>query len=149
LLNLLYDVVLDDEFSKKVYDVYLDRIDGSRRFFTQDDYTIFAAHEKQIDNQLDQADLTFFNVVEERFELAVQRSQDIYREILKTPFNFDQKESVELDGEKKSYPTDADALRESWRKTLKWETMTRLNDKIDQQQALLKKAMNRMKNYSA
>lgn len=133
-------VVLDDEFSEKVYRVYLDRIDGSRRFFTQEDYNIFAAHEQQIDNQLDQADLSFFNVVEERFELALQRSQDIYRDILKNPFDFEQKESVELDGEKKPFPADVDALRESWRKTMKWETMSRLNDKIEQQQALLKKA---------
>ncbi len=133
-------VVLDDEFSQKVYRVYLDRIDGSRRFFTQEDLNIFAAHENEIDNQLDQADLTFFNVVEERFELALQRSQDIYRDVLKTPFNFDQVESVELDGEKKPYPTDAAQLRESWRKTLKWETMSRLNDKLEQQEALRNKA---------
>lgn len=133
-------VVLDDEFSEKVYRVYLDRIDGSRRFFIQEDYNIFAAHEQQIDNELDQADLSFFNVVEERFELALQRSQDIYRDILKNPFDFEQKESVELDGEKKPFPADVDALRESWRKTMKWETMSRLNDKIEQQQALLKKA---------
>jgi carboxyl-terminal processing protease len=132
-------VVLDDEFSQKVYRVYLDRIDGSRRFFTQEDLNIFAAHENEIDNQLDQADLTFFNVVEERFELALQRSQDIYRDVLKTPFNFDQVESVELDGEKKPYPTDAAQLRESWRKTLKWETMSRLNDKLEQQEALRNK----------
>ncbi len=133
-------VVLDDEFSERVYNVYLDRIDGSRRFFTKADLDIFAAHELKIDDQLDQADLTFFNVVEERFELALQRSQDIYRDVLKTPFNFEVKESVELDGEKKPYAADEAALRESWRKTLKWETMSRLNDKIEQQQALLKKA---------
>jgi len=132
--------VLDDAFSEKVYEVYLNRIDGSRRFFTQEDYTIFAAHELQIDNQLDQADLTFFNVIEERFEVALQRSQDLYREILKTPFDFSSTETVELDGEKKAYPSDVAALRESWRKTLKWETMTRLNDKIEQQEALRKKA---------
>ena len=133
-------VVLDDEFSEKVYRVYLDRIDGSRRFFTQEDYEIFAAHEQQIDNQLDEADLGFFNAVEERFELALQRSQDLYQDILKTPFNFEQKESVQLDGEKKPYPADVAALREGWRKTMKWETMSRLNDKIEQQQALLKEA---------
>ena len=133
-------VVLDDEFSEKVYRVYLDRIDGSRRFFTQEDLNVFSAHEDQIDNQLDQADLAFFNVVEERFEVALQRSQDIYRDVLKTPFNFENTESVELDGEKKPYPATAAELRESWRKTLKWETMSRLNDKIEQQQALLKKA---------
>ena len=130
---------LDDQFSEKVYRLYLDRVDGARRFFTQDDINAFAEYERQIDDQLEASDLTFFNVVEERLAAARERSQLIYRDILAEPFDFTKTEVAELDGEKKPFPANETELREAWRQVLKWETMTRLNDKLEQQKALAEK----------
>ncbi len=135
LSGLHYEPVdLDDQFSERLYRLYLDRVDGSRRFFTQEDIDLFEQYETQLDNQLDNSDLTFFNLVEERFELARKRSQKLYQEILAKPFDFEVSEVAELDGEKKPFPKNETELRESWRQVLKYETMTRLNDKIEQQQ---------------
>ena len=135
LSGLHYEpVALDDQFSERVFRLYLDRVDGSRRFFTQEDINLFEAHRLMIDNELENSELSFFNLVEDRFELALDRSQKIYREILSEPFNFEIKETAELDGEKKPFPSNEAELRESWRQVLKWETMTRLNDKLELQQ---------------
>ena len=135
LSGLHYEpLVLDDDFSAKVYRLYLDRIDGSRRFFTQADIEAFEQYELAIDNQLTNSQLDFFNAVEQRLGSAIDRSQTYYREILAEPFDFEREEVVELDGEKKPFPATEAELRESWRKALKWEVMTRLNDKIEQQQ---------------
>ena len=135
LSGLHYEPVdLDDDFSAKVYRLYLDRIDGSRRFFTQADVDALAQYELAIDDQLESGDLAFFNDVEQRLDAAVARTQAYYREILEEPFDFEQAEVAELDGEKKPFPATEADLKESWRKALKWEVMTRLNDKIEQQQ---------------
>lgn len=132
LTGLHYEpVVLDDAFSEKVYRLYLDRLDGARRFFTQQDIDAFDQHRRKLDDQLKVADLAFFNLTEDRFQAAMARSQNIYREILAKPFDFNVNESLELDGEKKPFPASEKALRETWRKALKWETMTRLNDKLE------------------
>ncbi len=124
---------LDDAFSEKVYRLYLDRIDGARRFFTQEDLDLFEAHRNTIDDELQGADLGFFDLTEQRLALAMARSQKIYREVLAQPFDFTTDERLELDGEKKPFPVDEAGLREAWRKALKWETMTRLNDLLEQQ----------------
>ncbi len=124
---------LDDAFSEKVFRLYLDRLDGARRFFTQEDLNLFEAHRNQLDDELQSADLSFFDITEERLALAMTRSQKIYREQLAQPFDFTVQENLELDGEKKPFPVDEAGLREAWRKALKWETMTRLNDKLEQQ----------------
>ena len=137
LNGLHYEPVdLDDAFSERVYRLYLDRVDGSRRFFTQADLDVLAPSERQIDDQLEASELAFFDLVEERFAGAVERSQRIYREILAEPFDFTVTESAELDGDKKPWPSNEAELRESWRQVLKWETLTRLNDKLEAQEAL-------------
>ncbi len=134
LSGLHYEpVVLDDAFSEKVYRLYLDRLDGARRFFTSEDITLLEPHRMLLDDELSRADLTFFNLSEERFAVAMARSQGIYREILAKPFDFTVAETLELDGDKKPFAKNAAALSESWRKALKWETMTRLNDKLEAQ----------------
>ncbi len=124
---------LDDTFSEKVYRLYLDRLDGARRFFTQEDINAFEAHRTTLDNELQSADLAFFNITEQHLTTAMARSQKMYREVLAEPFDFTIDERLELDGEKKPFPVDEAGLREAWRKALKWETMTRLNDKLEQQ----------------
>ena len=137
LSGLHYEpVILDDGFSEKVFRLYLDRLDGARRFFTAEDIAAFEPHRRRLDDELSAADLTFFNLTEERFATAMARSQSLYREILDSPFDFDLDERLELDGDKRPFPADIAALRESWRKALKWEVMTRLNDKLETQRKL-------------
>ena len=137
LNGLHYETVdLDDEFSDRVFRLYLDRVDGGRRFLTQADLDALEPFRMQLDDQLENAELGFFDAVEERMDAAVARTQTIYREILAEPFDFDVEETAELDGEKKPFPADEAELREGWRKVLKWETMTRLHDKLEAQEAL-------------
>ena len=137
LSGLHYEPVdLDDDFSDRVFRLYLDRVDGGRRFFTQADLDALEAYRYALDDELENAELTFFDAVEGAFAAAVDRSQALYREILAEPFDFEREETAELDGDKKPFPADADALREGWRKALKWETMTRLHDKLEAREAL-------------
>ena len=137
LNGLHYEPVdLDDDFSGKLFRLYLDRVDGGRRFFTQADVDALEPMRLELDDQLENADLAFFDATEERFAAALERSQAIYREILAEPFDFTRVETAELDGDKRPFPADEAALREGWRKALKWETMTRLHDKLEAQEAL-------------
>ena len=52
---------MDDEFSKKVYKLYLDRIDAGRRFYTQSDVDQLKPSELLLDDQTKAYQLTFFN----------------------------------------------------------------------------------------
>lgn len=124
--------VLDDTFSADLYKLYLDRIDGGKRFFIQPEIDQLKPYEKILDDQLKAANLSFFDKSSELLDLGIKRAQNIYTEILSQPMTFNVNESFETDPEKRKFPANEAELREHWRKMLKYETMTRLADKIEE-----------------
>ena len=59
-----YDpAVIDDKFSKGIYKDYIEALDPSKRFFLQSDIDEFAPFETQLDDQIKNKDLSFFNLV--------------------------------------------------------------------------------------
>ena len=77
------------------------------------------------------APMPFFDRATELNVAALERAQGFYREILAEPFDFSRNEFVELDGDKRDFEADEDALREFWRKYLKYETLERFADGIE------------------
>ena len=125
---------LDDDFSERLYDLYLDRIDGGRRFFTQEDIQKLEGYKDQLDDEALVGSYTFFDLSVDLLTESLKKTQTYYREILESPFDFDKNEMVELDGDKKNFAKNDTELREYWRKYLKYETLTRLNDKLEKQE---------------
>jgi carboxyl-terminal processing protease len=65
---------------------------------------------------------------------ATDKIKKIYPQILNTPFDFSQEEDIELDGDKLDFAKDNAELEERWRVYLKYETLTRLESKIEEQE---------------
>ena len=61
---------IDDEFSKGVYKDYITALDPSKRFFLQADIDEFAAFETQLDDQIRDKDLSFFNLTYDRLKIS-------------------------------------------------------------------------------
>ncbi|RZJ72075.1 MAG: tail-specific protease, partial [Flavobacterium sp.] len=91
---------IDDTFSKGVYKSYMEGIDPSKRFFTQADMDEFAKYELQIDDMINNKDLTFFNLTYERLVERVKESEGFYKDILSKPFDFTINEDFNIDYEK-------------------------------------------------
>ena len=53
---------MDDEFSKGVYKDYIEALDPSKRFFLQSDIDEFSKYELELDYQILNKDLTFFDL---------------------------------------------------------------------------------------
>lgn len=133
--ELHYDPrVLDDAFSKNLYKYYLDELDGYRRFLTQEDLKKLAVHETQLDNQIKSTSVDFFEDAYTAFNASLTKTQGFYREILASPFDFSQKESFEMDSEKRPFAKNDAELKDLWRKYLKYETMSRLIEKLELQE---------------
>ncbi len=124
---------IDDDFSAMAWDLYLKRLDGAKRWLTGQDIEQLAPWKYQIDDQAEAGRYEFFDLSVQLFSNALDKTQQWYREILAQPFDFSKEETVELDGEKRPWALDDAALREYWRKWLKYETLTRLHDKQEQQ----------------
>ena len=127
---------IDDSFSEKVFTDFIDALDPYKRFFLQDDIDEFSKYKTLIDDQIKSEDLTFYNVVMERFDQRVLESQVYYREILSSPFDFNQNDSFDVDYDKKTYSTSKAELIKNWQNQLKVSTLSRLHEKIELQEAM-------------
>ncbi|MBL0014393.1 MAG: carboxy terminal-processing peptidase [Flavobacterium sp.] len=130
-----YDpAVIDDNFSKGIYKDYVEALDPSKRFFIQSDIDEFAAYETQIDDQIKNKDLTFFNLTYDRLIKRLSESKGFYKEILAKPFDYNVKEDFNTDYEKLPYAKNVTELKEKWRKQIKLSTLSSLTDKLKMQE---------------
>lgn len=125
---------VDDKFSRQVYNLYLESIDGGKRFFTQSDIAQLKPFELELDDQAKAGTYEFFNKSVELQEQALTKTQAWYREILAKPLDFSKDESFETDGKKLSWAKDDDELRNRWEKWMKYEVLSRINDELNNQE---------------
>ncbi len=121
---------INDELSEKVYDLFMDRLDGGRRWLTQHDIDQLSRWRAELDNEAQQGTYSFLDLAVQLQEAGIDKTESWYKEILAKPFSFDGDETIETSSDKKPFAKDDAGLREYWEQSLKWETMTRLSDKL-------------------
>lgn len=113
---------LDDEFSGKVYERYLDILDNTHSYFIKSDIQEFEQYRYKLDNAIKTNDLApAFHIYNRYQNRAVERLNYALALIDKgmKQFNFDADESLELDREKAKWATNAKELDDLWRKRIK------------------------------
>jgi carboxyl-terminal processing protease len=85
---------LDDDFSKKLFNTYLDSIDRSKIFLLQADVDEFKKYETKLDDQIKENDLTFFFMTYDRILLRMKEGKEIYTNILKNQLDFTKQEDT-------------------------------------------------------
>ena len=96
----------------------------------QSDIDEFSAYETQIDDQIKNKDLTFFDLTYGVYLERMNESQEYYKEILAKPFNYTKEESINTEYEKLPYAKDVKELKERWRKQIKLSNLSSLSDKL-------------------
>lgn len=127
-------IELDDNLSEKVYTLFLDRMDGARRWLTQADVQQLESWKLKLDNEANEGTFTFLDLAIKLQDNGIKKTQSWYKEILSQPFDFTTKEVFETDGDKKPYAKDDAELKDYWHQFMKWETMTRLADKLEKKE---------------
>lgn len=94
-------VKLDDAFSKKMFETFIDLLDSNRLFFYKSDIVEFKKYETLIDNQILVGDLSFVNLVKERYILRMNEGKEIYTDLLKNKLDFSKDKFDSSDIEKK------------------------------------------------
>jgi len=131
---------IDDTFSKGVYKDYLNALDPSKRFFLQSDIDEFAKFETQLDDQIKNKDLSFFDLTYNRLMQRMEESKSYYKEALATPFDYKKDESFNTDYEKMPFAKSTSELKERWRLQVKLSTLSSLVEKQKLQEDLAKDA---------
>lgn len=133
---------IDDAFSKGVYDIYLERIDGGKRFFTQKDIDQLKQYYTDIDNQVNRRTFEFFDQSVLLIDQALIDSKVIFDEVISTPFDFSVEEQIEMNSEKRSYAQDEAELKDYWRKYIKYDVLDKVVRKMEDQAEKLEKIKN-------
>ena len=128
-----YDVKsLNDDMSEQIFHTYLERIDGQKRYFLQSDYREFSKYMYQIDDQIRELELTFFDLTYQRLILRMNEVERLYSSLLSSPFDFEKEEEFDTDYDQQLYPLSKKARSEKWRKQLKLSTLSLLYDKVQE-----------------
>lgn len=118
--KLHYDPqIINDDFSIKVYDDFIDAVDSQKRFLLKSDLELFSQFKLSIDDQINSSDIAFFNIVYETLKTRIDEVEGFYSEILEVPFSFQIDEEINLDYENLEYASNTAELKKTWRKRLK------------------------------
>ena len=122
---------IDDTFSANVYDDFIDILDPTKRYFLQSDIDEFEQFRFQLDDQIKNTEITFFNLVYQRMMKRMEEARAIYAQILEEPFDFSKRETITIDYKNQPYAKNKRELKERWRKQLKYNVLGGYDNKID------------------
>lgn len=124
---------INDDFSKKVFKKYFEELDGDKHLFLQSDIDALKKYETLLDNEmLGKDDIDFLPELNKMYDKRTDELITIYRDILSQPFNFDVEEEIVIKSEQLSAPKTESERKDRIRKKLKFLTLERYADLIEQ-----------------
>ena len=125
------DKDINDDFSEKVFDTFLENLDPYKRYFYASDIYEFSKYKHSIDDAFKNPNLDFFDLVHERYSSRMLESEKIFNDILSKPFDFSKDEICECDFEVLDYVQTKDQLYDRWRKLLKIYVIENYHNEIE------------------
>ncbi|MDC8831039.1 carboxy terminal-processing peptidase [Alteromonas gilva] len=117
-------IKLDDELSEKVYDRYLQSLDGNRNVFLQSDIAKFEQYRDTFDDALQRGNL---QVAYDIFNVNLERRIERYQyalSLLDTKFDFEKEgDRFFFDREDAPWPANQAELDELWRQRVKYDAL--------------------------
>ncbi len=125
---------VDDSFSEKAYNLYLERLDASKKFLLQSDIDALAKYKKNIDDEVNNGTFEFYNLSYTTINSRIKEKEQWSKDILSKPFDYTVDEEYETDGKKLKYAGSEEELKNEWKKMLKYQTISRLDDMMTAQE---------------
>jgi len=128
--------VINDEFSQKVFDDYIHDLDIGKRFITQKEIDQLGPFRLLIDDQVRIKDLEFFDKSAEMMDMVVDRAEIIFNEVIEMDFDFSKDEKIIIDTDEKPHAANDAELKDYWRKSIKYDILSRFQRKMNDQEKL-------------
>lgn len=112
---------LDDEIARRWCDKFIDACDPRRMYFTVGDIRRFAQHRDDLDDRAHRGDFSFAELVRDVYARRLLQTTKWGAEFLNEQHDFTVDEQFEL--RPAQFTADAVALRERWRKRVKYELL--------------------------
>ena len=125
---------IDDTFSSRVFHKTVDYFDYNKMYFTKQDITKLSAFEFQIDDQIKNNSLEFFDSLDAIYQRRIAGAEKFYQIILAKPFNFTSNERLQMDAKKETYADGETGLNAKWELVLKYRVLEKYVDLKDTQE---------------
>lgn len=119
---------INDSFSKKVFDKVIEGLDYDKKFLLQSDYDALKKNQFLIDDQILDNRTDFFNQLNEIFVKRIAEAEQYYKPILDKPFNFNENDSIQLDGDKLQFAKNTADMKARWEQLLKYRVLAKYVD---------------------
>jgi carboxyl-terminal processing protease len=132
-------IPLDDKLSQKTYDLYLKRLDYNKKFLIKTDIEKLDKYRNDIDDEIKNGSTEFFDLSYSILEERTKNAERYYKQILAKPFDFNKEESIETESKKLVFAADTNALKDEWRKYIKFQVLSRLAEMQETQDKAIAK----------
>ena len=137
--NHYTNLKLDDSFSEKVFDLYLKRIDGRKSFLLQTDVDELSKYRRLIDDEIREGDHLFYTLSVEMISKRIKEKEGWYKEYLAKPLDYSVDDVYESDPEKMHFAKTSEELKVQWKKMLKYQVLSRLEESLYRQETAIAK----------
>ena len=127
-------LVMNDDFSEKIFKLYIERLDYSKKFLIAEDVAELKKFEHNIDDDIKNREFNFFNKSLEIIDKRVEEAKVYYTEALAKPFDFTMNDSIQLDPEKLPFSKNQEELKDAWFKSMKYQTLVQIVDMTEKQE---------------
>ena len=134
---------MDDAFSAEIFDRFIEGLDPLKRYFLVEDISKFEAYKLDIDDQLKNKELEFFDLVYETLLARIQESKGLYQDVLSNPIKFKSRE-IGVDYDALDFVQTKKQLEERWLDQLTLNLLPAYDAKIEKQAKLLEVAVEKV-----
>ena len=126
--------VINDNFSQQIFTRFLESVDREKNVFLQPDITSLKQFQNTLDDEIHGAPINFIPAVNLIYTKRMGEVIAFYKEMLAKPFDFSIDEDLVVDGKKLSFSTNEAQRKDRWRKKLKYLTLERYTELLDQRE---------------
>ena len=116
-------IELDDNFSVKIFDDFISKLDPQKRFFTVNDIRQLNRYKYKIDDQIKNYQLEFFEETYKTYNQRVSDAKLFVDKVFETDFDFSEDEFIDLNNDSIPFSSGKNQLFDRWRKQIKYSVL--------------------------
>jgi carboxyl-terminal processing protease len=117
--------IIDDKFSKEVFDAYLKTLDPEKNILLQSDIDSLKVFATSIDDEIHGAAIQFEPAANAMYERRAKEVKSIFESVIEKPFDFTMDDSLMVDADKMNYASSEVERVKRWSQAIKYKVLDR------------------------
>ena len=123
--------IIDDKFSKEVFDAYLKTLDPEKNILLQSDIDSLKVFATSIDDEIHGAAIQFEPAANAMYERRAKEVKSIFENVIEKPFDFTIDDSLMVDADKMNYASSEVERIKRWSQAIKYKVLDRYVNLIE------------------